>query len=116
MSDKIDLLLQEVGFKHHVDPKINGAIWGRVVPAEASPAMYALVGSDIFGASYADDEGNFIIDGLPEGKYELIFMPEMTYEDKTLKNIDVTNGHTTHLGIVELSMSVYEQYSFYKAS
>ena len=79
-----------------------GGIRGSISPAEAAPAVYALVGTDIFGASSAGQDGSFLIDGLPSGIYEIILMPDTDFPEVSLKGVQVQEG-ITEIGRIQIA-------------
>lgn len=80
----------------------DGAIKGIVEPKEASPAIYAILGSDTVSTTYADSTGHFLIRGLSAGSYNVVFLPAATYQVATQENVMVTIGNVTNLGNVEI--------------
>ncbi len=83
----------------------SGAIRGTVTPDSLSVAIYAIQGSDTIGASYAPaDEASYLIEGLPEGNYDLTFDPgeESGFISTTVGGIDVSTGEVKEVDPIEL--------------
>lgn len=81
----------------------SGAIEGEVLPAEANTYVKAFVlGMTDTLSTYADElTGKFLIPGVPEGTYEIIFTPEVG-TPKDTSNVQVTIGEVTDIGTVDL--------------
>ncbi|MEN8156204.1 MAG: DUF4382 domain-containing protein [Bacteroidota bacterium] len=76
----------------------TGSVSGVVQPAEARPSVMAVMGEDTISSTSADTvSGAFMIRGLSEGSYNLIFDPVDPYQDSILSGIDVLMGQTTVL-------------------
>ena len=89
---------------HSVVTAESGAIKGMVNPATASPAIYAIIGTDTVESSYADTlTGKFLLKGLAPGTYTVSFSPDTTYLSKSISGVSVTNGVVTDLGTVQIS-------------
>lgn len=82
---------------------VDGAIKGIVSPADASPAVYAIIGEDTLGTSFANEAGEFMILGLDAGAYNVSFMPKSEYVEKTIENVEVVIGNVTDLETIELA-------------
>lgn len=80
---------------------ITGGIKGTVTPAEYKPGIYVIRATDTAGG-FADDNGNFLVKGLPAGTYTVKFYAEGGTHDKTLENVSVTQEQIKDLGTVEL--------------
>jgi len=79
----------------------SGAISGEVVPAELNVAVYAMVGEDTVGTSYATETfTEFLIGALPEDTYNVVFDPgEMSgFQSTTVANVVVQLGEVTDIG------------------
>lgn len=80
----------------------SGAVNGTVTPVEASPAVYAVVGTDTVGTSFADaTTGKFVVKGLQPGTYSIRFAPSSNYAEKTIDGVVVLLGQSTDLGEIE---------------
>lgn len=94
--------------KHNLKPVIRtiveaetGAIKGIVSPIDASPAVYAIAGTDTLGTAFADQvTGKFMIVGLGGGNYKITFEPKTGYQSAVKENVTVTKGSVTDLGTV----------------
>lgn len=80
----------------------DGAIKGIVTPAASTPAVYAIVGQDTVGTTYADAEGRFLIRGLATGTYNVSFAPNFNYLPATKSSVQVTIGNVTDVGTVTI--------------
>lgn len=80
----------------------NGRIQGNVQPLAAGTIVYAVSGTDTFSA-IPDAAGNFLISGLPQGNYTVIFDANLgTFVDVTIPNVSVSFGVITTLSPVVL--------------
>lgn len=80
---------------------LSGAIKGEVLPAAENVAVYALVGQDTLGSSFAPaNQSAFMVSGLAEGRYRLVLDPgeESDYGQLSIDNVDVTTGKATDVG------------------
>jgi hypothetical protein len=82
----------------------DGAIKGIVVPAESTPAIYAISGIDTVGTTYTDASGHFLIRGLPTGSYVVSFEPNVKYLSTQKEGVQVSVGSVTDLGTVTLGL------------
>lgn len=75
----------------------SGSISGAVEPADAKPAVFAVMGSDTLGSTYADTtNGEFMLRGLEEGVYELVIEPANDqYTSTTEAGVTVETGVVT---------------------
>lgn len=83
----------------------SGGIIGTVNPASENVAVYAMQGMDTLGTSYAiENVTEFLIGGLSEGTYDVIFDPgEMsTLQSITSENVVVVVGIITEMDPVTL--------------
>lgn len=75
---------------------ITGAIQGVVQPVEANPLIYAISTTDDTSSTFSDTlSGKFMFRGLNEGTYRLEFMPDNSYNDTTLYDVEVLTGNVT---------------------
>jgi hypothetical protein len=81
----------------------SGAIKGSVSIPESSPAVYAIVGTDTVGTSFADETGKFLIKGVPAGTYKVTFSPATGYTISDISDVAVTVGNVTDLGVVTVN-------------
>jgi hypothetical protein len=80
----------------------DGAIKGIVIPAASTPAVYAIVGQDTVGTTYADAQGRFLIRGLSTGTYNVSFAPNFNYLSTTKSGVQVTVGNVTDIGTITI--------------
>lgn len=70
----------------------EGSISGTVLPLEAEPYVYAIMGEDTVGTN-PDGEGNFTILGLEDGTYNVWFDPtNEAYVDSLIEGITIEDG------------------------
>jgi len=82
----------------------TGAIKGVVDPIAATPAVYAIQGTDTVATTYTDQAtGKFLLKGLAAGSYNVSFAPKTGYVSKTVNSISVSVGGVTDLGTVQIS-------------
>ncbi len=80
----------------------TGAIKGMVTPLEASPAVFAISGSDTVATAYTDATGKFMLRAIPAGTYTISFDPKTGYVSQQKENVSVTLGSVTDLGTVTI--------------
>ncbi|MEJ1237864.1 DUF4382 domain-containing protein [Chryseolinea sp. T2] len=81
----------------------SGAIKGSVTPAEATPAIYAILTSgDTVATAYANEDGAFLLRGLEAGTYTVGFSPKTGYSISQKTGVSVINGQVTDIGVVSL--------------
>ena len=85
-----------------IEEATSGAIRGTISPVDATPAVYAIVGSDTVGTAFTDEAGKFLIKGLDPGTYFVSFIPKEGYTAVDKTDVMVTVGNVTDLGIVEI--------------
>ncbi|HKZ38788.1 MAG TPA: DUF4382 domain-containing protein [Chryseolinea sp.] len=88
-----------------VSEALDGAIAGKVLPAELNVAVFAISGTDTVSTSYVPaGSSDFFLGGLATGSYSVSFDPgELSnYQGKILENTSVTVGSITQAGTVEL--------------
>jgi hypothetical protein len=78
----------------------SGAISGTVTPVLSSPAVFVIAGSDTLATAYTDDDGNFLLRGVPAGTYTVTFDPRAGYIPMQIESVNVTVGNVTSLGTV----------------
>lgn len=70
----------------------QGNISGTVLPLDAEPYVYAIMGQDTMGTQ-PNDEGDFTIVGLEDGSYDVWFNPTNdAYVDSLVEDITIENG------------------------
>ena len=80
-----------------------GAIKGRVLPTAATTDVYAMMVNDTLGTAQTGLDGRFQISVLGNGNYQLHFDAPAAYNDTTITNVQVSGGHTTDIGDVNLT-------------
>ena len=80
----------------------SGAIKGVVDPTESTPAIYAISGEDTLGTTYANENGAFLLRGIPAGSYSVTFEPNENYSDRLVENVVVETGAVTDMQTVTL--------------
>jgi hypothetical protein len=78
----------------------SGAIRGEVDPKEATPAIYAINGTDTLGTTFSDSTGHFLLRGIPAGTYELHFVPNSSYKFVEKEGVNVQVGVVTDVETV----------------
>ncbi len=84
----------------------DGAIEGKVLPADLNVAVFAIAGDDTLGTSYVQaGMTDFFVGGLPAGSYKVGFDPgELSgYQTDSLENVVVELGKITDTGTTELT-------------
>jgi hypothetical protein len=84
-----------------IEEATSGAITGTVTPVDATPAIYAIVGSDTVGTAFADETGKFLVKGVPAGTYTVSIVPSTGYTTVDKTGVSVTIGNVTDLGLIE---------------
>jgi hypothetical protein len=84
-----------------IENAISGSISGQLSKPGVSATITA-TGSARTYSSGPDTNGDFIIKGLPAGKYTVSIVPVSPASSSTLTNIPVTVGMTTTLGVVPI--------------
>jgi len=84
-----------------VDVAISGSIKGTIDPIGINCSATAS-GNGLTFTTYCDADGNFLLQGIPVGTYQVTFTPELPYLPLTLDNVNVTVGAVTDLGVISL--------------
>ncbi|GAA5522487.1 DUF4382 domain-containing protein [Aliifodinibius salicampi] len=80
-----------------------GSISGAVEPSESTPNIFAIVGEDTSATTQADEDGEFLLQGLESGQYDLSIEPTNDqYADTTLFDVMVEEGEQTEVGVITL--------------
>jgi hypothetical protein len=79
----------------------SGAIKGAVTPVDATPAVYAISGTDTVGTAFADDTGKFLLRGIPAGTYLVSLVPSEAYEPVVKDGVVVSVGNVNDIGTIE---------------
>lgn len=85
---------------HALSEAASGAIKGIVDPISSSPAVFAIFEGDTVSSTYANETGEFLLRGVPEGSYTVSFSPQDGYEPLQKENVIVTIGNVNDLGTV----------------
>jgi hypothetical protein len=80
----------------------SGAIKGMVDSVESAPAVFAIVEDDTVATTYADENGKFLLKGVPAGIYTVSFDGKEGYGSFQKTSVSVTTGSVTDLGIITL--------------
>ncbi len=81
---------------------IAGGIKGKVTPAEYKPGIYVISAANDTLGGFANENGDFLIKGVPAGTYTVKFYTEDDAHNKTVENVSVTQNQIKDLGTVEL--------------
>jgi hypothetical protein len=84
-----------------IENAISGAIQGQLSQPGVAAVITASSSSNAY-ASIPDNNGAFIIKGLPAGNYTVSIVPVSPAISSTLTNVPVTVGVTTTLGIIPI--------------
>lgn len=80
-----------------------GSLAGAVDPATAEPNVFAIIDDDT-STTQANEDGEFLLQGLEAGQYELNIEPtDGEHADTTLTDITVEEGEETYIGVIELN-------------
>jgi hypothetical protein len=85
----------------------DGAIEGKVIPGELNVAVFAIMGEDTLGTSYAPPgTEDFFIGGLPAGAYTVSCDPGdlSGYQKVSTESVAVSIGNITSVGTIELPL------------
>ncbi len=80
----------------------SSAIKGSASPLEASPAVYAIQGTDTVATAYTAVDGKFMLRAIPAGSYTVSFSPKTGYKTFNKENVSVTVGSITDLGSIRI--------------
>jgi hypothetical protein len=81
----------------------DGAIGGIILPLDATPAVYAIQGSDTITSAFTDSNGAFLLQGLEAGSYTVGIDPSLDYLQSSKENVQVSIGEVTDIGTIQLS-------------
>ncbi|AKD02801.1 DUF4382 domain-containing protein [Pontibacter korlensis] len=81
---------------------IAGGIKGKVTPAEYKPGIYVISAANDTIGGFANDNGDFLIKGVPAGTYTVKFYTENDLHNLTVENISVSQNQILDMGVVEL--------------
>lgn len=82
----------------------TGKVTGIIEPLGVS-VMASIVSEELAIAAYADENGVFVLHGIPEGTYDILISPdpESGYGEQTLEGVVVVNGEVTDVGTITLT-------------
>ncbi|MCF8232022.1 MAG: DUF4382 domain-containing protein [Bacteroidales bacterium] len=79
----------------------SGAVKGVVEPVEADPYIMAISENDDTISTYADTtSGQFLIEGLEPGAYDVEFEPVDDFTGQTVEDVDVSVGQVTSIDTI----------------
>ena len=78
----------------------DGAIQGKVVPAEGSQVVMAIAGRDTVRAEVTS--GAFMLSKVKPGTYTVWFKGNAPYKDTPVEGVAVVEGSTTDIGAIKL--------------
>jgi len=84
-----------------IDFAVSGSIKGIVLPIEAHAYVQAVAGNDTI-STYANEDGAFLIQGVPAGTYTVHIIPMLPFLEVTVDNVEVTIGNITDIGTISL--------------
>ncbi len=82
-----------------VDVAISGSIKGKVSPFNVHSTVAATNGNVTY-SSVTDSNGEFLIQGVPAGTYNVTLTPDLPLLPITINNVVVTTGVVTDVGII----------------
>ena len=87
-----------------VETAITGSIAGEATPVGAGYAAVATLNTDTTKvySSATDTTGHFLISAVPAGTYKLIVTPPAPLTPDTIFNVNVVNGMTSDVGLIQL--------------
>ena len=84
-----------------IDTATSGSIRGNITPVGTIASVTADGGGETY-SSQVNEEGNFLLMGIPAGSYSLTINPEEPFSEVSLTEIEVTIGVSTDVGTIEL--------------
>lgn len=82
-----------------VDIAISGSIKGKVSPLGVHCTIDATDGSATY-SSVTDSNGEFLVQGVPAGTYNVTVTPDLPLQPVTINNVVVTTGAVTDVGVI----------------
>lgn len=82
---------------------LSGSIHGKISNTQVQTQI-SIISETQQISTFTDSEGNFMLKGVPSGKYNLQITPDSNsgYVEMGVNNIDVTVGKITEIGNIEL--------------
>jgi hypothetical protein len=84
-----------------IDEAISGSIRGSVLPDSIAATITALRDTLSY-STVTNEEGKFLLSGLPAGTYNITITPALPFQPVTILNKQVTIGVSTDLGAIQL--------------
>ena len=97
--------LHSIDATKHIETTSNGAVKGVVLPCDADSSLFLIEDSETLGAAQVEADGSFCMDGVGEGTYVLLIMPNTSYCYKEVLAVQITQNGTTDLGFITLQRS-----------
>lgn len=85
-----------------ISQAVAGGIRGTVTPAEYKPGIFVISAANDTIGGFANEDGNFLIKGVPAGTYTVKFSTEGAAHDTTITNVAVSQNAIKDLGTVKL--------------
>ena len=84
----------------------SGIIQGAINPFDFQVNASVMVDGEVI-STYVDENGNFMLYGVPAGNYTLTLTPDPDsgYMETIVENIEVVNGQITNIGIIDLQLA-----------
>ncbi|MGP8215517.1 MAG: DUF4382 domain-containing protein [Bacteroidia bacterium] len=82
-------------------PPVNGSISGTITPVSAQAAVLAISASSDSTFSFSSTlSGNFMVQGLSSGVYQVVIIPKPPFSIKTYTGVMVNQGYATSMGTI----------------
>jgi hypothetical protein len=81
-----------------INNAISGSISGSISNTSALPAAINASNSSGSFSTMTDDQGKFLIRGVPAGKYTITITPKPGFQESTINDVNVTTGNKTDIG------------------
>ena len=81
---------------------VDGAIKGSVNPVVGGVPVYAVAGTDTTG-TFTSASGEFLVQGLSAGTYNVIVAPLPPLKIGTVNNVGVNTGQVTTIGVIQIN-------------
>lgn len=83
---------------------LNGAIKGSIDPMDAAVVIYALQGLDTIASTFPDEDGAYMLRGIPDGTYDISFDLDDADPmiDQLVNGVNVSVGEVTDMGTIVL--------------
>lgn len=79
-------------------------IQGQVLPLDAQPVTVTVTGNGIEVNTFTDENGNYVVQGIEPGTYDLTFTPNELYNPATVTGIVVEDDKITTAPAVTLTL------------